>query len=301
MFCYISNFGITYNYYFFRENLLNLIIFFKIYFSQESSSAVHKQSTSMSAYARKSSAERLASSLERRGSFRGANAVVEARSVEGSNLASLTQQQKQETHSSQVASSSVRKSSSLAMESATSSSALASSSLSSKTAALVAEASNVSSTSMQQQSAKVSHHQESTAMSSMTSKTSTANIRKVSSQTKLSSAEMSAQEAVEYHQDHRRRSISTERMSKSVAMESNAIKSLSSHTENVSEESRLSSAHVHEGRVASKQLEMDLGSGSAVVVDSDALAKFEAVYASAEGKIFFHVALDTVLRYRSEL
>ena len=104
----------------------------------------------------------------------------------------------------------------------------------------------------------------------------------MSSQSKLSSAEISAQEAVEYHQDHRRRSLSTERMSKSVATESNAIKSLSSHSENVTEESRLSSARVHEGRVMSMQVEKELGSGNALVANSSAMVSSALAKSSSE-------------------
>merc|ERR1712038_1615784 len=99
------------------------------------------------------------------------------------------------------------------------------------------------------------------AKTSATAITATSSIKKMSSQSKLSSSEISAQEAVEYHQDHRRRSLSTERMSKSVATESNAIKSLSSHSENVTEESRLSSARVHEGRIMSMGVGKELDSG----------------------------------------
>merc|ERR1711981_1094558 len=102
----------------------------------------------------------------------------------------------------------------------------------------------------------------------MSSSSATANIKKVSSQSKLSSTELSAQEAVEYHQDHRRRSLSTERMSKT---ESTAMKSLSSHTENVSEESRVSSARFHEGKVMSSQIENGLSSANRLVAGSSTI------------------------------
>jgi hypothetical protein len=71
-------------------------------------------------------------------------------------------------------------------------------------------------------------------------------------------------------------------MSKSVATESNAMKSLSSHSENVTEESRLSSARVHEGRVMSMQVEKELGSGNALVANSSAMVSSALAKSSSE-------------------
>ena len=211
--------------------------------------------------------------------------MVEPRTIEDSNLASLTQQQKEEQTAHVSSSSSVRKSSALAMESATSASAVATS-LSSKTAALVAEASSSSSTSVQQQSSKFSQHKESAAVSSIAASTSaTANIRKTSSQSKVSASEMSAQKSVEFQQDLRRRSLSTERRRVSSA-ESTAIKSTTSQVKTMAEESRMSSAKMHQGVVSSLQIEKGLASGNAMVAQQASIDQLDssAMVSAAETK-----------------
>ena len=96
------------------------------------------------------------------------------------------------------------------------------------------------------------------AKSSSTAVSTTANVKKVSSQTKLSSAEISAQQAVEYHQDHRRRSLSTEK------------------------ESRLSSARTHEGKVMSTHVEQGLESGSSIVASNAAMMSSAIAQSSSE-------------------
>ena len=199
--------------------------------------------------------------------------MVEPRTIEDSNLVSLADQQ-QQAQTAQV-SSSIRKSSMSAMESATSASAVATS-LSSKTAALVAEASSTSSTAFQQQASRFSQHKESAAMSSIAASTSaTANITKASSQSKISASEMSAKKSVEFQQDLRRRSLSSERRRVSSA-ESTAIKSTTSQVKTMAEESRMSSAKVHQGVVSSLQTERSLASGNTMVAQQASMDQLDS-------------------------